>query len=74
MLSNLLYSLEGQKYGMLCHYQLRLPLVYPSSKESFLIFSVNCMKRPTHVFIVLPPYAKKSKYGDFTSLTVLTHL
>ena len=45
--SNLLYSIEGQKYGMLCHYQLRLPLVYPPSKESFLISSVNCMKRPT---------------------------
>ena len=40
-------SLEGQKYGMLCHYQLRLPLVYSPSKESFLISSVNCMKRPT---------------------------
>ena len=45
--SNLLYSIEGQKYGMLFHYQLRLPLVYLPSKESFLISSVNCMKRPT---------------------------
>ena len=45
--SNLLYSFEGQKYGILYHYQLRLPLVYPSSKESFLISSVSCMKRPT---------------------------
>ena len=45
--SNLLYSIEGQKYGMLCHYQLPLPLVYPPSKESFLISSVNCMKRLT---------------------------
>ena len=26
---------------------LRLPLAYPPSKESFLISSVNCMKRPT---------------------------
>ena len=45
--SNLLYSFESRKYGMLCHYQLRPSLVYPPSKENFLISSVNFMKRPT---------------------------
>ena len=34
--SNLLYSFEGQKYGMLCNYQLRLPLVYPPLKERYM--------------------------------------
>ena len=63
--SNLLYSIEGQKYGMLCHYQLRLPLVCPPSKESFLISSVNCMKRPTLL---------KSQYNVSTGLKVLTYL
>ena len=45
--NNSLYSFGGQRYGMLCHYQLRLPLVYLPSKESFLISLVNGMKRPT---------------------------
>ena len=48
-----IFSFGGQRYGMLSHHQLRLPLVYPPSKESFLISQVNCMKRRT----LLCPYS-----------------
>ena len=53
-----------------------LPLVYPSSKESFLISSVNSVYETSDSFFtLLPPYVRnKSQYNVCTSLTVLTHL